>query len=179
MRRGRGNRLLALLLCLQLSAGTALAAGGGGQPGSGFSLMQELSDRGSGSEFVSGNYPGAILMQVNLWGSIGKPGIHHVPVRTDLVTLLSLAGGTQADADLDRITIKRRISDREELLRIDGEKLLTETGMKSPQLEPNDIIVIPRSKPTIHPNTVATVGFVGSILGIVLASFALSTALKK
>jgi tetratricopeptide (TPR) repeat protein len=43
------------------------------EPGSGLSLSHELQGAGSGSEFVSGNYPGAVLMPVNLWGAINKP----------------------------------------------------------------------------------------------------------
>jgi hypothetical protein len=145
----------------------------------GLTTAQEFSTAGAGSEYVSGNFPGAVLMPVNLWGSIGKPGIHHVPMRTDLVTLLSLAGGPGADAELDEVTIKRRSKGEEQILRVDAEKLLTKVGYHSPVLEANDIIIVPRSKPTISSNTAATVGFVGGLLSVILAGIALSAAVKK
>src|SRR4051812_38256259 len=81
----------------------AFAAGG-----SGYSLMPEIPGAGGGSEYVSGNFPGAVLIPINLWGAVGKPGIHHVPTRTDLVTLISLAGGPTGDASLGDVSIKRR-----------------------------------------------------------------------
>ena len=147
--------------------------------GGSLSLSQELSTSGQGSEFVSGNYPGAVLMPINLWGPVQKPGIHHVPVRTDLLTLLSLAGGPAGEAELGDITIKRRTGAEELIIRVDAEELLTKSGKVSPVLEANDIILIPRSKPIVSNNTVATVGFVTSILSVILIGFALNNQLKS
>ena len=46
-----------------------------------YSLMggKGAGDRytGRGSEFTSGAQTGSVLMRVNLWGAVGKPGIHH------------------------------------------------------------------------------------------------------
>jgi hypothetical protein len=171
------KRITSLALCLTLLLPAPVARAGSASGG--LSLSQEISAAGSGSEYVSGNYPGAILMPVNLWGSISKPGIHHVPTRTDLVTLLSLAGGPSSDARLDDIVIKRRNGKEELIIKVDAEEVLTEAGVQSPVLEANDIIIIPREKPVIGSNTVTVVGFAASILGLVLAGFALSNQLKN
>ena len=40
-----------------------------------------------GAEYVSGNQPGTVLMRVNLWGAVNRPGIHHIPIKTDLMSL--------------------------------------------------------------------------------------------
>ena len=164
--------VLQILLMLGHSAG-AIAA-----PPGAVSIGSDLGSVGAGNEFVSGNYPGAILMPINLWGSVGKPGIHHVPTQTDLITLLSLAGGPGPDAQLDKITIKRRAGKEEQILKVDAEEYLNKAGMRSPVLEANDIVVIPRDTPPISSNTVTTVTFVGSVLGIILAGFALSRQTK-
>lgn len=166
-------RAISALLCLELILGSfapsAQAAGG-----TGFSLGSELNTAGAGAEYVSGNYPGAILMPVNLWGSVSKPGIHHIPTQTDLLTLLSLAGGPLPDARMDTISIKRRTGKQEQIIEVDADDLLTRAGIPSPILEPNDIIVVPRDRPTISSNTVTTITFVGSVLGIILAGYALA-----
>ncbi|MCM2277954.1 MAG: SLBB domain-containing protein [Oligoflexia bacterium] len=162
--------LTSLCLLLELAAAPALAAG----PAGNLLLPSEATGAPGGSEFVSGNYPGAILMPVNLWGAVTKPGIHHIPMQTDLVTLLSLAGGPTADAQLDRISIKRRNGSQEKVLRIDAEDLLEQPGVHSPVLEPNDIVVVPREKPTVSNNTMTTLSFIGGILGIIVAGYALS-----
>jgi hypothetical protein len=166
---------LTLILCLTMvfPAPVALAAGT-----SGFSLSQDVAGASSGSEYVSGNYPGAILMPVNLWGSIAKPGIHHVPTRTDLLTLLSLAGGTLPDAELGDVVIKRRNGKEELVLKIDAEDILTEAGVQSPVLEANDIIIIPRQRPVVGTTTMTLVSLTASILGIVLAGVALNNQFK-
>ena len=65
-----------------------------------YSLMGDKNgaDRytGRGSEYVSGAQTGNVLMRINLWGAVGKPGIHHVPAKTNLINLLSYAGGPGA-----------------------------------------------------------------------------------
>ena len=170
------NRILILFICFQIIWMPNLYAA---ENGSNLSLSQELPAGGAGSEFISGNYPGAILMPVNLWGAVGKPGIHHIPTHTDLVTLLSLAGGPGNDAQLDNITIKRRSSGEEKILKIDGEDLLTKANVHSPILEANDIIIIPRDKPVVGNNTVVTVTFVGSILALVLTAYAVANTIRR
>ncbi len=164
------------ILCSQIAVypSFSYAAEGGN-----LSLSQEIQASGSGSEFISGNYPGAILMPVNLWGSVSKPGIHHIPTHTDLVTLLSLAGGPGNDAQLDNIVIKRRAGGEEKILKVDGEDLLNKANVHSPILEANDIIIIPRDKPIVSNNTMITITFVGSILALVLTGFAVANTLKK
>lgn len=173
--------LFALIACIQIALAPAALAAEPEDSGpigrTGFSLSNELT--GSSGEYVSGNYPGAILMRVNLWGAMSKPGIHNVPARTDLVTFLALAGGPSSDAELDDITIKRRSGQKEEILRIDAEELLTETGGISPMLEPNDIILVPRSQPPVHPNTIATLAFAGQVIGLVLSAVALSAVISR
>jgi hypothetical protein len=171
------NRALTFILCVQLGFPGALAHAAGAAGG--LSLSQDITGAGSGSEYVSGNYPGAILMPVNLWGSVGKPGIHHIPTRTDLVTLLALAGGPAADAELDDVVIKRRNGKEELILKIDAEEVLTEAGVQSPVLEANDIVIVPREKQVISNNTATLVGFTASVLGLVLAGIALNAQLKS
>jgi hypothetical protein len=165
--------LLVLMNLIFTSAAPALAAGG-----SNLGIQQELN-AAPGTEYVSGNFPGAVLMPINLWGSVGKPGIHHVPTQTDLVTLLTLAGGPLQDAEMDRITIKRRSGGEEQVFKIDAEELLTKPGVRSPALAPNDIVIVPREKPTISQNTVTVVGFIASMVGLVLAGIAVNNSFKK
>ena len=50
---------------------------------------------------------GEITMPINLWGYVKNPGRYEVPISTDLVQLLSFAGGPLADADLTDVKITR------------------------------------------------------------------------
>lgn len=146
---------------------------------SGLTLSKELAVGGKGNEYVSGDYPGAVLMKVNLWGAVQKPGIHYIPVRTDLVTLLSYAGGPSDRAKFDSVTIKRWAGGKESVIEVDVDDLLTDTGGKPPQLEANDVVVIPSSTPLISNDTMSVIGVAASILSIVVAGFVIQQSLKK
>jgi protein involved in polysaccharide export with SLBB domain len=51
--------------------------------------------------------PGEITMQVNVWGFVQKPGRYEIPISTDLVELLSYAGGPEQYAKLNKVKIIR------------------------------------------------------------------------
>lgn len=132
---------------------------------------------GVGSEYISGTYPGAVLIPVSVLGAVVKPGIHHVPTRTNLLNLITLAGGASAEARLDEVTIKRvttsdptREDFKEEIIHIDVERLLETAGNRGPILQQNDIVVIPKRTPFIHENTTQLVGFISGLLGLVVSS---------
>ena len=51
--------------------------------------------------------PGELTMQVNLWGYVHNPGRYEIPSSTDLIQLLSFAGGPLQEADLEKIKLTR------------------------------------------------------------------------
>ena len=53
--------------------------------------------------------PGELTMQVNVWGFVRNPGRYEVPSSTDLVQLLSFAGGPIEYAKMDEVKITRII----------------------------------------------------------------------
>lgn len=133
-----------------------------------FSLSEEVLGN-SGSEFVSGKTPGAVLMRVNLWGGVRKPGIHHIPVGTNLVTLLSYAGGPENDAELDNVVIKRLSPEgKQETLKCDVEEMVDGNGTKIPTLNVNDIIVVPQTKTVVSANTLTTLSVIATLASILV-----------
>ncbi len=134
----------------------------------------ELRGAERGSEYVSGYYRGAVMAPINLWGAVSKPGVHHVPMRTDLLTFLTLAGGPSSDAQLNRVTIKRQGKNNEEVIFVDLEELLGNAGSRGPLLEPNDIVSVAYKKPWISGNTVTVIGVVASLMGIVIGAVTLA-----
>lgn len=53
--------------------------------------------------------PGELTMQVNIWGDVQKPGRYEVASTTDLVQLISYAGGPTREAKLSDIRISRYV----------------------------------------------------------------------
>jgi protein involved in polysaccharide export with SLBB domain len=78
-----------------------------------------------------------------VWGQIYKPGLYIVPDDTDLLTLLSLAGGPREDAKLTKIRIVRPTADGEKVIWINMKKYL-ETGDEKmiPIMQPGDTIIV-------------------------------------
>jgi hypothetical protein len=92
--------------------------------------------------------PGELTMQVNIWGLVNHPGRYEVSIATDLVQLVSYAGGPAADADLSSVRLTRFLKTeggvtKSELL-VDLDKLYR-VNDASLILQPGDTIVFDRS----------------------------------
>ncbi|OFZ82425.1 MAG: hypothetical protein A2583_03730 [Bdellovibrionales bacterium RIFOXYD1_FULL_53_11] len=155
--------------CIIISHFFSFSAYAAQNPGLGISVAEEHGGTLKGNEFVSGASRGQVLMRINLWGAMNKSGVHHIPTRTDLVTLFSFAGGPMHDADLSDIMIKRKMNDKEESIAVDMNDIIA-SKKPSPMLEPNDIIVVPASKPLVSNNVILGVTLLSGILSIVIAS---------
>jgi len=87
-----------------------------------------------------------LLIKVNVWGFVAKPGQYLVPSETDLLSLISFAGGPREGAKLSNIKLirARKANDQtNKILRIDIDKFIKD-GKNSliPQLEPGDTIIV-------------------------------------
>ncbi len=86
-----------------------------------------------------------LLMNVNVWGFVLKPGQYMVPVKTDLVSLISYAGGPLEEASLKRVQLIRGTTKDGEptVFTVNLQKYL-EQGDRSllPTLRPGDTVVI-------------------------------------
>lgn len=133
-------------------------------------LGLQMPQKQMGAEFMSGNRPGTVLMKVNLWGAVNRPGIHHVPVRTDLMSLLSYAGGPANNALLGEVTIKREIGTSRKLIKVDVEELIKGVSHHQVELAANDIVVIPASEPLVSQDTLALMGAISLIASTILAA---------
>jgi hypothetical protein len=53
--------------------------------------------------------PGELTMLVNIWGYVQKPGRYEVPSSTDLIQLVSYAGGPSEYADMENVQLTRAV----------------------------------------------------------------------
>ncbi|MDX2127484.1 MAG: hypothetical protein SFU91_00430 [Chloroherpetonaceae bacterium] len=89
-----------------------------------------------------------VQIDVNLWGFVGRPGKHYISYVTNLIDLLSVAGGPDREAKLDEIRIIRYSNQDttivERVLRVDIDRFI-ETGDMSgiPVLLRGDTIIVP------------------------------------
>lgn len=132
----------------------------------------------SAAEIVYRNDPEEVLIPIYLMGAVGKTGLFHVPPRTDLVTLLTLAGGPGLSSNL-REVIHRRQMPTVSVSEVDVMAMLTNPELKSPMLKANDVVFIPSKEPIISSDTMLVMGFISGITGLILTGLLLSNLGKK
>ncbi len=114
------------------------------------SLQSESFSRySSGNEFISAQEPGTVMMKVNLWGAVKKPGIHHIPIKTDLISLMSFAGGPNDNAIMDNVVIKRNQGKKQTKITVDLSQIIHGESQGDLTLQPEDVIVIEAKKPWV------------------------------
>jgi hypothetical protein len=68
--------------------------------------------------------PGELTKEVNLWGHVNRPGRYEVSLPTNLIQLITYAGGPRQYADLDEIYIYR--------IKQDGTQEILEVNLDEP-----------------------------------------------
>jgi len=134
----------------------------------------------SSSEFIFESYPNQELIPIRLLGAIKNAGLYHIPAKMKLTTLLTLAGGTTNDADIENIIIG---NDQQSIHKSDGidKKTLSfnlEETLKDTKndytLVPNDIVLIKNKTPWISNDSFR----VFSVISVVLTSMLTAIVIK-
>lgn len=78
-----------------------------------------------------------------IWGQVLRPGLYIVPDDTNLLTLLSLAGGPNENAKLTKIRVVRPTIDGDRIIWINMKKYM-ETGDEKmiPVMQPGDTVIV-------------------------------------
>lgn len=81
-----------------------------------------------------------LLITVNLWGHVKKPGIYSIPSNFGIIDLLSSAGGPLKTARLNDVRIIRK---NQEVITVNIEEFI-KTGNKDllVPLQPGDVIIV-------------------------------------
>ena len=87
-----------------------------------------------------------LKIRTYIWGQVKNPGLYIVPDNTDILTLISSAGGPTEHAKLSKIKIIRTADGKEEVINVDLRKYLDTGNAKLVTiLKPGDTIVVPGS----------------------------------
>ena len=131
----------------------------------------------SPSEFVFESYPNQDLIPIRLLGAVKNAGLYHVPVNMKLTTLLSLAGGTNTEADLENIVIgndqqdvKAPNGETKKSLNLNLEDVLKEGAKNDYTLASNDIVLIKNKSPLVSNDSFRIISIVSVLLTTVLTA---------
>lgn len=104
------------------------------------SEVDNISKRG-GSIYYSPSVKGKVLIPVHMWGEVRNSGLHFVPLDTNLINGISLAGGPTGSSDLEDVIVTTTRDGKRERMKFD----LTEGGdlsLEDFKLQPGDTVFV-------------------------------------
>ena len=135
-------------------------------------VAKDVNTAGGTSEYVYRNDAEEMLVPIFVLGAVSRPGLYHIPVKTDFITLMAIAGGPTRDAIIDDILIKKQQT--KEVTKVDLEKLIRNKDMKNPLLANNDIVLIRAKEPIISTDTLLLLSLIATVMGIGITALSLT-----
>lgn len=106
-----------------------------------------------------------LMIDVHAWGEVTHPGVYRVPLGTNVLELISQAGGPTEYSNLSRIKLNHwRPGGSTRVETVDLPHYLdSKTGTPIPVLGPGDVVTIPRNFRHAWENTIKLVGDIVTI----------------
>ena len=130
----------------------------------------EVKEPQMASEFIYKSSNKDTLVGVQLLGAVKKPGIYYIPPQTDLLKLITLAGG-ESNADLSAVIVKKNEATKAAVYEVDLEKIMKSTQDPKPfKFAQDDFVYVPEKEPFISNDISKTITIVSLITSIILTS---------
>lgn len=83
---------------------------------------------------------------VHIWGEVRSPGEYRVPAGTNILELMSKAGGPTDYANLGKVKLTRAIPESERSITVNLKKYLEKENVKPlPVIRKGDVVIVPRN----------------------------------
>ncbi|MFZ0391174.1 MAG: SLBB domain-containing protein [Calditrichia bacterium] len=125
--------------------------------------MQQIPYGDRPAQYILGTND-VLLINVNLWGHVQKPGIYSIPSTYGIIDLLSSAGGPLKTARLNDVRIIRK---NQEVIKVNIEDFI-KTGNREllVPLQPGDVVIVSGSISDIFSRIVSIVRDVAIIVNV-------------
>lgn len=146
-------------------------------------LLGDIRPPQQASEYIYRSSPRESLIAVQLLGAVNRPGIYYVPSNTDLLKLLTLAGGSNNSGNLSEVLVRKTepkswlgfksnkaIDEYQGAYEVDVEKLLKYGGGNGLKLQQDDFIYVPAKTSWIGGDVSKTVTFISVLATVVLTA---------
>jgi competence protein ComEA len=145
-----------------------------------FGLLSDIKPPQQASEYIFRSSPKESLISVQLLGAVNKPGIYYIPANTDLLKLLTLAGGSTNGGDISEILVRKAepkawsdvntkaVNEYQGGYEVDAEKILKYGGSRQLKLAQDDFVYVPPRTPWISSEASRNITVFSVVLGIVL-----------
>ncbi|UCF64631.1 MAG: SLBB domain-containing protein [bacterium] len=130
-------------------------------------LNQEYQPGDRPAQYILGSQD-VLLITVNLWGHVQRPGIYSIPSSFGLIDLLSSAGGPLKSARMNDIRIIRKNQD---VIKVNVKEYM-KTGNKDllVPLQPGDLVIVSGSAMDIFVTLVGIARDLAIILNVIILS---------
>ncbi|WP_413295231.1 SLBB domain-containing protein [Bdellovibrio sp. HCB185ZH] len=144
--------------------------------------VSDIKQPQQASEYIFRSSPKESLISVQLLGAVTRPGIYYVPPSTDLLKLITLAGGAGSTGDMSEITVRKlepkswaeikskAVSEYQGAYEVDAEKVIKYGGAKQLKLAQDDFIYVPSKSYMVSSDATRTITVVSLVLGIALTA---------
>lgn len=145
-------------------------------------LLGDIKPPQQSAEYIFRSSPKESLISVQLLGAVARPGIYYIPMNTDLLKLLTLAGGSSSNADMSEILVRKlepktwteienkAVNEYQGAFEVDAEKIIKYGGSRQLRLAQDDFVYVPPKTSWISGETSRTVTFVSVLLTIGLTA---------
>ncbi len=128
----------------------------------------------TGSVYMySGTLEGTELLKIKtyVWGQVRRPGLFIVPDDTDLLTLISSAGGPTENANMTKIRIIRQVEGEEEkVIWVNLQEYIDKGDYTLiPRLQPGDTVIVSGSAYYAFTKAVAWISQIAVILSVYIS----------
>lgn len=126
---------------------------------------------GKPSEFVFQTYKNQELISLRLLGAVNRAGLYHVPKDIELVTLLSLAGGTSRDAEVEEIVIGSET--KSDVKKINLYDVMNKQASVDHKFQSNDTVFVKHKQPFISSEGWRAMSIIGMLFTAALTAVAI------
>jgi hypothetical protein len=138
------------------------------------------------SEYMFRSSPKESLISVQLLGAVQKPGVYYVPSNTDLLKVLTLAGGSTNGGDISEVMVRKTEPEKWANIRskaldehrgtyeVDVQELIRQGGGEPLKLNHDDLIYVPPRESMVSPETAKTITLVSVVMSIALSGLLIS-----
>lgn len=154
-------------------------------------MLSDIKPPQQAAEYIFRSSPKESMITVQLLGAVHRPGIYYVPANTDLLKLITLAGGSTNGGDLSEILVRKMepksweelkskaVNEYQGAYEVDGEKLIKYGGARGLKLQQDDFVYVPPKSQWISAEASRGLTMVSVILGIALTAILIDNNSKK
>lgn len=143
-------------------------------------LLSDIKPPQQASEYIFRSSQKESLITVQLMGAVNKPGIYYIPANTDLLKLITLAGGSTTQGDVSEVLVRKQepkawdevkskaINEYQGAYEVNAEKIIKYGGARQLKLAQDDFVYVPQKSTWVNSETTKTITVVSLVAGIVL-----------